>query len=170
MPPNLAVSSAIAACGAGLDRQLTARVEAEYEDLRASALAEVRSRISSVLDPNDASPEKYRHYLDCVLKIHEDYLNKQTCNTRCSSANDACQAETNRLFDLCISKSMRGCVNHCKQFDIWSEAECMTEMCNWASMSQEAKDFYAQSCELTENYIDQVAHCSSAYGQCLAEC
>ena len=163
-------TSAIAVCGGGLDRQVTAKVEAAYENLRGSAIAEVRERIGGILNTDNASAEKYRAYLECVVEVHERYLDMRACPLRCQSLNESCESETKRRFDRCIAQEIKGCISHCKQFRIWSTAECVANMCNWASMSKEAKDFHTQRCELREGYIDNVAECSSTYGECLAEC
>ena len=168
--PDGPATSAIAVCGGGLDRQVTAKVEAEYQNLRGSAIADVRKRISAILNTDDASAEKYRAYLECVVKTHERLLEAHACPLRCQSLKDSCQAETKRRFDLCISQEIKGCVSHCKQFRIWSTAECVADKCNWASMSRKAKDFHTQRCRLKRSYIDHVAECESTYNDCRAEC
>ena len=168
--PDIHATSAIAICGGGLDHKLTAKLQAEYEHLRGSGSAEVRERIGTILNANKVPAEKYGAYLECVIEVHSRYFEVSACKLRCQSLDDSCQAETKRRFDLCISDEIKGCVSHCKQFRIWSNSECIVDMCNWASMSQESKDFHTQRCTRKRSYINQVAECSSAYGDCIAEC
>ena len=162
-----AVSSTIAVCGAGLDQQTRLRIETAYEEnLRFSAMVDVAAAIRAMLDPNVGDPAKYEAYLNCVERIHE----RTACRRSCDALHASCKAETRKVFDLCIADEIDGCIDHCQTFGLWSKAECVTDLCNWDSMSEEARGFHHQRCSHRRGYIRQQAECGADLGECLADC
>ena len=170
-------TSAIAMCGGGLDDGVTAAVEAEFERLSVRGITEFRRSVKAILNANDVSNEKYDRYIKCVLEIHRvrlevesDHKEAEACKDRCTSLDDSCQANNRKMFDVCISRELKGCIRHCKQIGLWPASECHARMCDWSSMSERAKEFHTQRCKLKEEYLEHTAECGSSYGQCVAAC
>ena len=110
--------SSLAGCGAGIDRQITAKLEAEYKEILMSGNIgfNFENNIKAVFDAKGASEEKYKLYLECFQKIDErnrqTYLTQQCLNT-CDQIDKSDFNKQTIKYEQCISKGQSSCLVQC---------------------------------------------------------
>lgn len=125
--------SPIAGCGAGIERSITAKIEANYAKATTSGKLDAGfvDTIRPIFDANGASAEKQQQYLVCFQEIDSRIRagQKRTqCLAGCDSDQAQCLSDQKTAYDQCIRKGQASCMLQCATVHQLSKSEC-TENC-----------------------------------------
>lgn len=125
--------SGLAGCGGGVERKISAKLEADYNQLLMSGKigTNFEDIIRTVFDTNGASDEKYQKYLSCFQTIDErnrqDYK-RQQCLNSCEQTEKNILNQKTVEYEQCISKGHGRCYSECATVWKLSKKQC-TENC-----------------------------------------
>lgn len=121
--------SAIAGCGGGIERSITAKVEAEYAKVSKSGKLDAgfADTIRAVFDAKGASEEKYKQYLACFQNIDSRVradAKRTQCLAGCDAAQTQCMTDQKTEYDQCIRKGQASCMLQCAVVFNLSKSQC----------------------------------------------
>lgn len=125
--------SALAGCGGGIDRSITARIEANYAEAIKSGKLDFgfADKIKAAFDATAAPKDKYDSYLACFqnvdARVRKD-LQRTQCNSACDSNQTQCLGDQKGVYDQCLRKGQASCMVQCATVYNLSKSQC-TENC-----------------------------------------
>ena len=127
---NNLLTSGISICGGGLDKGLSATIEAEYkkQKLKGNIDAGFKQYVHAVLDANGASEEKYERYINCVLEVdgrERKSKDKSMCINSCDKNRTFCISDNEATYNQCIRKGQSSCMVQCATVFGLSKSQCV---------------------------------------------
>lgn len=125
--------SALAGCGGGENRSITAKIEANYAEAIKSGKVDVgfADEIKAAFDAAKAPKDKYDSYLSCFQIVDERVRKDQQrlqCNSACDSNQNQCLLDQRGGYDQCLRKGQASCMIQCATRFGLSKSQC-TENC-----------------------------------------
>lgn len=160
-------SDQLALCAGGMEQGLSADLDAELKKNGGKVTSSFTQSAKGLIfnNPDINSSDKatmYNQYIQCIFKMQE----KQAKADACTSVKQACMSVANTILKQCLRSQMQGCYNDCRYRGYPRDA-CISELCNYSRISDEAKDFYNNRCNVKEDYMDQESTCAEKYSECL---
>ena len=167
-----AAASSIAVCGAGLEKGVSAQIEAEYSKsggkLSAGFQDFVRTAIFSRADIASADKQKiYDKYIDCVLEIDKrNRVSANSCVGKCDLIQASCIREHDRALGTCIERMRYACINVCTQNYRNTLKRCVQSFCDPGSPIN-VSQWSEHQCRLYRTRRDG---CEGELRSCVSEC
>lgn len=125
--------SALAGCGGGTDRAITARIEANYAEAIKSGKLDFgfADKVKAAFDAAAAPKEKYDSYLACFqvvdARVRKD-LQRSQCSSACDANQTQCLTDQKSVYEQCLRKGQASCMIQCATKFNLSKNQC-TENC-----------------------------------------
>ena len=126
---NKLLTSGISICGGGLDKGVSATIEAEYEKQKGNIDAGFKQYVHAVLDANGASEQKYERYINCVLEVdgrERKSKDKSMCRSSCDKNRTLCINDNKSTYNQCIRKGQSSCMVQCATVYGLSKSQCLS--------------------------------------------
>lgn len=164
---NKLLTSGIAICGGGIDRGVSATLEAEYEKQKGNIDAGFKQYVYAVLDANGASEQKYERYINCVLEVDQrerKTKDKSMCIDSCEKSRNLCMSDNKATYNQCIRKGQSSCLVQCATVFGLSKSQCLDncDMTKTHNIGQWEKNHECISA--TNN------QCDISYNSCTSTC
>lgn len=162
-------ASPIAGCGGGIERSITANIEAEYSKASLSGKVDAGfvDTIRAAFDAKGASEDKFNAYLACFqnvdARVREDARRTQ-CLAGCDSSQLQCMTDQKSEYDQCIRKGQSNCMIQCYTVFNLSKSQC-NENCRADKPHNIGTWERNYSCQTPSG-----ARCTPSVSNCRAEC